>query len=630
METNGQVNTNTAYDSFFWVKWSTESQNIAENYTTINWSCGVTPGHQFGTNAIKMSSVYINGSYVYAGGTYSNFLDYQEHTLASGKLKIPHNPDGTKTFYISSFTGWLWENNNYSSSGGGFELPAIPRAARLEDATDFTDLQMPTVTYNNPAGDSVTTLQAYIYDTDDTTVLVGGMDLEKTATSAELQITPEEIDNLRNAATDGSKKVWFYIKTELNGATYWSKRIEKTFSVEASEATEPTITMRVTLENGSLPTKFDGLYIQGKSKVKVELSAEGKYGADIQSYSVVVDGKTYNSANFTSDVIQNPGEVKIIGYAKDSRQITGSAEKPINVIEYSKPLVTSIYGENAIQCYRSDEDGNRTGNSDKLWIKAKRSYYSVNGKNTCKLQWRWKKASEEWPEEEEWYDLLSDDAADNEYNRRNEYSFDLKEAYTVQIRAIDDFGEFDIRTQEVPTQDVALHLGRGGKNVAIGTYCDYSDEYTFYSAWKAKFGNGLRVDGGIQVGDTPLLDLVYPVGSIYISVSEKNPGDLFGGTWEQLQDRFLLGAGGKYAIGATSGEETHVLTVAELPKHGHGITYLQDGGTFEGKWGVNWSAGDAKTSGTEYVNSGISETGAGAPHNNMPPYLAVYMWQRTG
>ena len=78
--------------------------------------------------------------------------------------------------------------------------------------------------------------------------------------------------------------------------------------------------------------------------------------------------------------------------------------------------------------------------------------------------------------------------------------FQPKEAYTVQIRAIDDIGEQDVKTLEVPTQDVALHLGKGGKNVSIGTYCDYSEERTFYSDWKAIFDKEVFI-GGAQVAD---------------------------------------------------------------------------------------------------------------------------------
>ena len=217
----------------------------------------------------------------------------------------------------------------------------------------------------------------------------------------------------------------------------------------------------------------------------------------------MVDGKTYNSKSFTSDVVLNTGSVKVTGYAKDSRGFTGSTESTINVLAYSKPLVIPLSSENAVQCYRSDGNGNRIGNSTSLWIKAKRSYYDLSQKNTCALQWRWKPVAQAWNDStHQWRDLIpKTNTSTHEYNALIAGSvFDLKESYTVQIRAIDDIGEQDVKTFEIPTQDVALHLGKGGKNVAIGTYCDYSEERTFYSDWKAIFDKEVFI-GGSQVVD---------------------------------------------------------------------------------------------------------------------------------
>ena len=73
----------------------------------------------------------------------------------------------------------------------------------------------------------------------------------------------------------------------------------------------------------------------------------------------------------------------------------------------------------------------------------------------------------------------------------------------------------------------------------------------------------------------------YPVGSIYMSVNSTSPASLFGGTWEQLKDRFLLGAGDTYTNGSTGGESTHTLTVDEMPSH----THSQSMATSVGAWG---------------------------------------------
>lgn len=117
---------------------------------------------------------------------------------------------------------------------------------------------------------------------------------------------------------------------------------------------------------------------------------------------------------------------------------------------------------------------------------------------------------------------------------------------------------------------------------------------------------------------------IYPIGSIYISTSQASPASIFGGTWEQLKDRFLLGCGDTYTAGGTGGEATHTLEWNEIPKHTHPYRVGVDGGTDDGLIrGISTVAG-------EHTNSSVIHTyGSGKPHNNMPPYLAVYMWKRT-
>lgn len=129
MATSGVISTNTKYGSCFWVKWEISgSQSISDNKTTIAWSCGLTPGEQYYDNAIKMSAVSIAGVKVYDGGTYSNITDYKDRTFASGTLELSHNADGTKSFTVAAFSGWLYGNGDYTAAAKSFTLPTIPRA----------------------------------------------------------------------------------------------------------------------------------------------------------------------------------------------------------------------------------------------------------------------------------------------------------------------------------------------------------------------------------------------------------------------------------------------------------------------------------------------------------------------
>ena len=140
---------------------------------------------------------------------------------------------------------------------------------------------------------------------------------------------------------------------------------------------------------------------------------------------------------------------------------------------------------------------------------------------------------------------------------------------------------------------------------------------------------------------------IYPVGSIYMSVNSTSPASLFGGTWEQLKDRFLLGAGNSYSINATGGATTHThttgnhtLTINEMPYHRHETQFAWDANHSESYIGT---ANGLTTDSYKWVSnnylldmSTATGTGGSQPHNhgntgsssNLPPYLAVYMWKR--
>ena len=124
-----------------------------------------------------------------------------------------------------------------------------------------------------------------------------------------------------------------------------------------------------------------------------------------------------------------------------------------------------------------------------------------------------------------------------------------------------------------------------------------------------------------------VLEAVYPIGSIYMSVNAVPPSTLFGfGTWEQIEDTFLLAAGNTYAAGDTGGEAEHTLTIGEMPTHDH-----EAGGNSTNSSGHYFSTGVNAahyTGGKTVWWFNTSMTGSSQPHNNMPPYLAVYVWKR--
>lgn len=140
--------------------------------------------------------------------------------------------------------------------------------------------------------------------------------------------------------------------------------------------------------------------------------------------------------------------------------------------------------------------------------------------------------------------------------------------------------------------------------------------------------------GRVVVKEAPSIPEYYRVGDIYITTNSTNPASIFGGVWEQIKDRFLLAAGTSYTAGKTGGSATHKLTVDEMPSHHHGLTQQNSGGDSKaGLWDTYAKDGtyDQVYDSSQNVKVhtyGTKTAGGGVAHNNMPPYLTVYVWKR--
>lgn len=155
-------------------------------------------------------------------------------------------------------------------------------------------------------------------------------------------------------------------------------------------------------------------------------------------------------------------------------------------------------------------------------------------------------------------------------------------------------------------------------------------------------GNVLTSNGITWISSTPaasttILSAVYPIGSVYISVVSTSPATLFGfGTWAAFATgRTLVGIDANQAefntVEETGGATTHALSEAEMPAHKH----ISGSAEFNSNsaYGVAPSgpAGNInqqnETTGDNHAYT--STTGSGSAHNNLQPYIVVYMWKRT-
>lgn len=128
-----------------------------------------------------------------------------------------------------------------------------------------------------------------------------------------------------------------------------------------------------------------------------------------------------------------------------------------------------------------------------------------------------------------------------------------------------------------------------------------------------------------------LADSIYPVGSIYLSVNSTNPGLLFGGVWEQIKDKFLLGCGDEYENGETGGstKHSHKESTAYGVINGQGYVGIalenNQNESIEGLFGATVTTVNAPIpNAIDGVRFSTHES------NHLPPYLTIYMWKRIG
>ena len=497
MATSGTVKTNTKYGSYFWVKWEISgSQDIAGNKTTISWSCGLHPEEQYYTNAIRMGAVVINGQTVYSGGTYSNITDYKDHTFASGTLDISHNNDGSKTFTVSAFSGWLYGNGDYTASAESFALPVIPRAATITSAPNFTDVDNPAIAYANPAGSAVSALDVCISLTGSASDIAYRA-VSTSGGSYTFQLTDAERAVLRRNTTL-SRKVVFLLRTKI-GSTYYYDTAERTFSVTNNAATRPSESIAVAPVS-AMSAPFNALYIQGRTQAKITHTASGKFGATINQYSASVEGKAYSGKTATSDALQTPGVLTITGTATDSRGFSTTASKTVTVLAYNTPSVVRNGSTGRFVCARAASDGTISEDGTALYVECSKSFSPLANNNKCTLRLRYAAEGGGWSS---WITLLAESAGNDYAGVVPGVTLSASVVYTIEIQAVDKLGESGSVRTRIPTSEMTFHLGENGKAVGIGRYASESGENRLDVAWDAHFEKGLQVIGAADLGETP-------------------------------------------------------------------------------------------------------------------------------
>lgn len=606
------IKTSTVYDSYFWVKWESGGQDVSADMTAINWSCGVTPGHKFYSNAVKMSAVSIGGVTVYAGGTYSNITDYKERTLASGTLEVSHNADGSKTLTVSAFSGQVWKDSGYltaTAAAQSFQLTAIPRATEpvMGAATmgEAVRISLPR------ASSAFTHTLSYVFGA------ASGTIVENAGT--EVQWTVPE--SLAAQIPDSPSGTGTLTCKTYNGGTLVGTKIV-TFTATVPQSMKPALTngwATVTYDNSGTKASGIAAWVQGYSKAKAVFDSTKiacKQGAGIAKYAVTYLGKTVEESPYRTETISTTSAT-VRCTVTDSRGLTAWEDVTVMPESYAPPMLVGA------ALYRADGEGAAADSGTHIAGLATAKFSSIGGRNTATIKGYWKSVGGSYGE-----GVTLPSGAVGLVTGDVEIATDR--SYTAKIVVTDSLGNSAEFEENIPTEQVAFHLKEGGKGAAFGKAAEQDELLDV--AWDAHFREDVQVDGALQVGGKSLLDMVYPVGSIYLSVSGTDPQTLFGGTWVRLEDVFLLAAGAKHAAGSTGGEESHILTEDEIAPHKHAMAYGPESSASGTGFSYGIAAGCATNAagGRGYAsNLGTFSAGGGQPHNNMPPYLAVYTWKRT-
>ena len=468
----------------------------------------------------------------------------------------------------------------------------------------------------------------------------------------------------------------------------------KNFTLSVPTSVVPTLTLTAENIGPHIVKNTWGIYLQNVCQAVLSANASGAYSSTIKEY--IFDGVSQSSSSKTYDLTQS-GDITFKCYVKDSRgRASSTASVTIPVIPYSMPSLSCNMLKRCLSNGTVDDEG--------TYIVGNYSFScaSCGGNNTISAKIYTREVTEdEYVDKGRitsgsntiigTYDIVyayavkvvATDAVGNSavfasIIETSTAIIDIMKGGkgialgmmsskedTLQIG----YGKVDIEEGLLEVNHVDTESGNQIKTT-IGSQNGYYSHYYTTAPNGNYFGQKVTVDnefiatgytelGQLKVNNTivstsdlygntskkvayesDLLDKIYPVGSIYMSANSTSPATLFGGTWQQLKDRFLIGAGSSYANGATGGATSHnhttashALTIEEMPEHGHGYT-LAYGGNDPVK-GFNYGntyAGNFDDS-SQYINN----NGGGKAHShgdtgsssNMPPYLAVYMWKRT-
>lgn len=531
--------------------------------------CALTIGDQ--TYKWTGPDIYSSG-----GGTVS---------LGSHQFTVPHNADGTWSGKIgASYRLNINYGGTYIGTISGDQtitLPTIPRASTVS-ATDANIGSVSSIYINAKSsafshGLRVTFGSLSFYLDGDGNP--SNSYVVFTKRNLPFRLPDSFYAKIPNAATG---KVTLTLWTHTDKDHYFDPTTTTFTATAAAALCAPTVsaTCQDTNEKTLALTGNADALVRYASTASGSLSVAARNSASIKR--ITVDG-TEVPLNATSYAINNVETNKVTVTATDSRGYSTSQTIEKTLVPYVQLTCNILRANRPVP------------SSNEAQIEVSGQYFAGNfGAADNTLTLKYQNPSGDWVEV-----TPTIDTAKNIYTASITVpDLDYRQAFSILVQAED-----------------KLFTATNAAQIMAGVP-------SFY--WTKEF---FQLNVPLRLNGENILSKVYPVGSIYMSLEPTDPGTLFGGTWERLKDRFLLAAGDSYSAGATGGEATHTLTKDEMPSHNHYAAI--NGGT--DSYGQNRTTiGSFANKAQGYSDSStIFATGGGNAHNNMPPYLAVYMWKRT-
>lgn len=418
----------------------------------------------------------------------------------------------------------------------------------------------------------------------------------------------------------------------LIGTKYYS------YGVTIPTDIKPTVSLAIDPVDG-----FTGLYLRGESKVVLTSIDAGVYGSTIVSRALYGAGYSGSASPFTTGILNTVGINVLTCVVTDSRGRTATAQEEITVTDYAAPIIS------AVSAIRSLENGTLDNDGTCAKVTSTLSVTSLSENNpiaSAIVEYRLR-GDVSWT-------LGTNALVSATASVVGDGLIAINSTYEIRISLTDTVGRTSTHTMIIPpsTRLYDFRNDRAGIGRVAGATTkqfvlpdDWTSNVnadlldgnhaTAFAAASHPHGN-IANDGKVgtvagQTLKTGADGLVtagcpYDIGDILQTKNATSPATRWPGTtWAALGGRMLIGVDGTYTIGLTGGAATHTLITAEMPSH----THPEYGSLNTTAQGYVMDAKNA-TVGTDVLTNSITgATGGGSAHNNMPPYLAVYMWERT-